>query len=79
MDERGLFDHSTVWRMLGWLGCQVAALAMGRDLMRQVVSIVKPDTILAWQRRLERKKWDYSRRPGRRPHHRRQPRRRGRM
>ena len=35
MDERGLFDHSTVWRMLGWLGCQVAALAMGRQLIQQ--------------------------------------------
>ena len=30
-----------------------AALAMGRKAMRSVVSIVKPDTILAWQRRLE--------------------------
>jgi transposase len=41
---------------------------MGRKLMRQVVTIVKPDTILKWQRRLERAKWDYSkrsRRPGR--------------
>ena len=35
MDERGLLDHSTVWRMLGWLGCQVAALAMGRQLIQQ--------------------------------------------
>ena len=46
-----------------------AALAMGRKAMRSVVSIVKPDTILAWQRRLEQRKWDYSRRrqqwPGR--------------
>jgi len=45
-----------------------AALAMGRKLMRQVVTIVKPDTILKWQRRLEREKWDYSERrrgPGR--------------
>jgi len=25
-----------------------AALAMGRDLMEQVVTIVKPKTILAW-------------------------------
>jgi hypothetical protein len=30
-----------------------AALAMGRKLMRRVVGIVKPETILAWQRRLE--------------------------
>ena len=37
-----------------------AALAMGRDLMEQVVTIVKPKTILAWQRKLERQKWDYS-------------------
>ena len=37
-----------------------AALAMGRDLMEQVVTIVKPKTILSWQRRLENQKWDYS-------------------
>jgi putative transposase len=44
-----------------------AALALGRALMQRVVSIVTPATILAWQRRLERQKWDYSarRRPGR--------------
>ena len=46
-----------------------AALAMGRKLMQEVVSIVKPETILAWQRRLEKQKWDYSARrkqgPGR--------------
>jgi len=39
-----------------------AALAMGRSLMREVVSIVKPETILAWQRRLERENsWGYQR------------------
>jgi len=42
---------------------------MGRGLMQEVVSIVKPETILAWQRRLGRQKWDYSTRkkpgPGR--------------
>jgi len=37
-----------------------AALAMGRDLIEQVVTIVKPKTILAWQRKLEKQKWDYS-------------------
>jgi len=45
-----------------------AALAMGRKLMRQMVTIVKPQTILRWQRRLAREKWDYSARrcrPGR--------------
>ena len=44
-----------------------AALAMGRSLMREVASIVKPETILAWQRRLERDKWDYSARRTRGP------------
>jgi hypothetical protein len=37
-----------------------AAMAMGKDLMEQVVAIVKAKTILAWQRRLEEQKWDYS-------------------
>jgi len=44
-----------------------AALAMGRSLMKEVVGIVKPETILAWQRRLERRKWDYSQRRSRGP------------
>ncbi len=35
MDERGLLDHSTVWRMLTWLGCQLAALAKGRQLVQE--------------------------------------------
>lgn len=43
------------------------ALEMERKLMRQVVSIVQPDTILAWQRRLEKQKWDYSDRRKRKP------------
>ncbi len=42
-------------------------LEMERKLMRQVVSIVQPDTILAWQRRLEKRKWDYSDRRKRKP------------
>ena len=44
-----------------------AAPAMGRKAMRSVVTIVKPETILAWQRRLEQKKRDYSRRRRRGP------------
>jgi hypothetical protein len=31
MDDRGLLDHSTVWRMLTWLGSQLAALMAGRQ------------------------------------------------
>jgi len=50
-----------------------AALAVGRGLMRQVVAIVKPDTILTWQRRLEKLKWDYSERRQRTPGRPRQP------
>ncbi|MFA6176943.1 MAG: integrase core domain-containing protein [Phycisphaerae bacterium] len=37
-----------------------AAMAMGRDLMEQMVTIVNPKTILTWQRKLENEKWDYS-------------------
>jgi hypothetical protein len=44
-----------------------AALAMGKKLMRDVVTIVKPEIILAWQRRLERQKRDYSDRRQRNP------------
>jgi putative transposase len=44
-----------------------AALAMGQSLMKEVVSIVRPETILAWQRRLEQKQWDYSARRTRGP------------
>ena len=44
-----------------------AALAMGRDLMAKVVTIVKPKTILAWQRKLEKQKWDYSDRKKKNP------------
>lgn len=28
-------DHSTIWRMLGWLGCQLVAMAEGRRLIQQ--------------------------------------------
>ena len=44
-----------------------AAVALGRSLMKEVVSIVQPETILAWQRRLEQQKWDYSERRSRGP------------
>ena len=35
-------------------------MAMGKNLMKQVVTIVQPKTILTWQRQLENEKWDYS-------------------
>jgi hypothetical protein len=34
IDERKL-DHSTIWRMLGWLGGQLAALFIGRRLLQE--------------------------------------------
>jgi hypothetical protein len=34
IDERAL-DHMTVWRMFTWLGCQLAALAKGRQLLQR--------------------------------------------
>jgi hypothetical protein len=34
IDERTL-QHSTIWRMLTWLGCQIIALQMGRKLLDQ--------------------------------------------
>jgi hypothetical protein len=34
IDERAL-DHSTIWRTLGWLGGQLAALLTGRRLIQQ--------------------------------------------
>jgi hypothetical protein len=34
IDERAL-DHMTVWRMLTWLGSQLAALAAGRQLIQE--------------------------------------------
>jgi putative transposase len=44
-----------------------AALAMGRALLKEVVNIVRPEMILAWQRRLEQQKWDYTSRRKRGP------------
>jgi len=37
-----------------------AALALGKNLMRDIVNIVRPETILAYQRKFEKQKWDYS-------------------
>ncbi len=42
---------------------------LGRGVLREIASIVTPDTILAWHRKLVVQKWDYSKRrgPGRPP------------
>ena len=50
-----------------------AAMAMGRQAMRAVVSIAKPDTILRWHRKLVAAKWDYSERRRRGPGRPRKP------
>jgi hypothetical protein len=38
---------------------------LSRKLLEQVASLVTPDTILAWHRKLVARKWDYSQRPRR--------------
>ena len=38
----------------------VKAKALGRRALRELASIVTPDTILRWHRELVAKKWDYS-------------------
>ncbi len=45
----------------------VKGKALGRKMLKEVASIVTPDTILAWHRKLIAKKWDYrsKRGPGR--------------
>ena len=35
MDKGGLLDHSTIWRMLTWMGLQLAALTAGRQAVLQ--------------------------------------------
>jgi hypothetical protein len=34
-ETRGLFDHTTIWRILTWLGCQLPALHAGRHQLQQ--------------------------------------------
>ncbi len=46
----------------------VKGKALGRSVLSAIATIVTPDTILAWYRKLIARKWDYSarrRRPGR--------------
>ena len=43
----------------------VKGKALGRKTMMELTTIVTPDTILHWHRRLIAEKWDYSERKGR--------------
>jgi hypothetical protein len=40
----------------------VKAKVLGRKLLEQVATLVTPDTLLRWHRRLIAEKWDYSQR-----------------
>ena len=42
----------------------VKGKVLGRQVLPEVASIVMPDTILAWHRKLVAQKWDYSKRHG---------------
>ena len=43
---------------------------VGRRLLDEIETLVTPDTLLAWHRKLIAKKWTYPRKgPGRPPHH----------
>lgn len=42
----------------------VKGRALGRKVLREIASLVTPDTILAWHRKLIAQKWDYSSRRG---------------
>ncbi len=42
----------------------VKGKVLGRKVLREVASIVTPNTILAWHRKLIAQKWDYSERRG---------------
>jgi hypothetical protein len=35
LEQRGLLDHSTLWRTLTWLGAQLPALRRGQELLLQ--------------------------------------------
>ncbi len=42
----------------------VKGKALGSKMLREVASIVTPNAILAWHRKLITRKWDYSKRRG---------------
>lgn len=46
--------------------CRLAAKGktLGRKLLDEIATLVTPDTILAWHRRLIARKWDYTSRRG---------------
>jgi hypothetical protein len=72
-EENGVLREQVEGKRLHLTDAQLRRLAakgkaLGRKLPGEIATIVSPDTILAWHRRLIAKHWDYSRRrrgPGR--------------
>jgi hypothetical protein len=44
----------------------VRPLRVGRRMLREIATVVTPDTLLRWHRQLIARKWTYAARPGRR-------------
>ena len=72
VDENRVLKRQLRWRRLRLTDDERRRLAakgkaLGRKILKEVATIVTPDTILAWYRRFIARRWDYSsrRKPGR--------------
>ena len=68
-EENRILEHKLKGKRIRFTDDERRRLAvkgkiLGRKVLREVASIVTPDTILAWHRKLIARKWDYSKRRG---------------